>query len=214
MARAAEFKGIRRGAASPLRRRVLPAEVRIDDLMAAAAELLVEKGVDATTVDDIAAKAGVGKGTFYHYFGTKTDVILALRERFSKDFAGRVAAAIDACPADDHPARLAAWVSAAVETYLANYELHDVVFHDFTHSRRQSAEKDGVIAQLAALLEEGEKADVWRIPDSRAVALIVFDGMHGVVDDAIASGRRDSEPLVRLLASLFTRLLQGDGQKL
>lgn len=207
MARAAGLKETIRRTAAPLRRRVLPAEVRMDDLMTAAAELLIEKGVEATTVDDIAAKAGVGKGTFYHYFTTKTDVILALRGRFSKDFTGRVAAAIEACPADHHAARLAAWVSAAVETYVANFELHDVVFHDFTHSRRQSSEKDSVIAQLAELLERGRDAGAWRVPDQRAVALIIFDGMHGVVDDAIATGRRDPKPLVDLLTDLFSRLL-------
>lgn len=208
MARAIGVRTLPRRSAPPPRRRVLPAEIRIDDLMSAAAELFVGKGIDATTVDDIVAKAGVGKGTFYHYFDTKADVILALRQRFSQDFIDRVAVAVVACPLEDHAARLAAWVSAAVETYLANYELHDVVFHDFTHSRRQSSEKDSVASQLAVLLEDGAKAGVWQVPDPRAVALILFDGMHGVVDDAIAAGRRDPEPLVNLLVGLFSRMLR------
>ncbi len=32
-------------------------------------------------------------------------------------------------------------------------------------------------------------------PDASAMALILFDGMRGGLDDAIASGRRDPEPL-------------------
>jgi AcrR family transcriptional regulator len=176
--------------------------------MSAAAALFIDKGFDATTVDDIVAKAGVAKGTFYHYFATKTDVILALRERFSGDFITRVAAAIEACPPGDPKARLSGWIRGAVEAYLANYPLHDVVFHDFTHRRRQSREKDAVIAQLDALLREGIEADAWSLPDSRAVALILFDGMHGVVDDAIAAGRLDPEPLWRLLSEMFSRMLR------
>jgi AcrR family transcriptional regulator len=190
-------------------RRVLPAEVRIDDLMAAAADLFIAKGIDATTVDDIVAKAGVGKGTFYHYFDTKSDVIVALRDRFAAGFIARAAAAVDACPPDDHPGRLSAWLSAAVEAYLSNYRLHDVVFHDFTHSQRKTREKDSVIAQLVTLLDDGQRSGVWRLTNARMVAIIIFDGMHGVVDDAIASGQRDPKPLVKLLSEAFLRTLTG-----
>ncbi|WP_244544219.1 MULTISPECIES: TetR/AcrR family transcriptional regulator [unclassified Beijerinckia] len=187
---------------------MLPAEVRIDGLLSAAADLFVSKGIEATTVDDIVARAGVAKGTFYHYFPTKADVILALRERFSRDFTERVASAIAVCPPDDHAARITAWLSGAVATYLANYELHDVVFHDFTHSRRQSQEKDVVLAQLIALFQDGEKAGAWTLPNARMTALVFFDGMHGAVDDAIAAGGRDPQPIIDQLSTLFTRMLR------
>jgi AcrR family transcriptional regulator len=191
------------------RRRVLPAEIRIDDLMAAAADLFIAKGIDVTTVDDIVAKAGVAKGTFYHYFDTKADVIVALRDRFAAEFITRADTAVAACPPDDHPRRLSAWLSGAVETYLARYELHDIVFHDFTHSQRRSREKDAVIAQLVTLLDDGRRVGVWRFRSARAAALIIFDGMHGVVDDAIASGQHDPKPLVQLLSEAFSRMLTG-----
>ncbi|QEN87696.1 TetR/AcrR family transcriptional regulator [Labrys sp. KNU-23] len=191
----------------PRQRRIQPAEVRVDDLMSAAAELFIARGIEATTVDHIVARAGVAKGTFYHYFKTKTDVIHALRERFTQDFLSRVAAAIDACPREDHAARLSAWISGAVAAYLANFRLHDVVFHDFPHSQRQSHEKDAVIAQLVALLDEGRAAGAWAVPQCRTVALILFDGMHGVVDDAIAAGEHTPEPLCQLLTGLFSRML-------
>ncbi|MFE0014328.1 TetR/AcrR family transcriptional regulator [Mesorhizobium sp. NPDC059054] len=175
--------------------------------MAAAAALFIAKGIEATTIDEIVARAGVAKGTFYHYFATKTDVVLALRERFSRDFARGVNEAIEACPAADFPARLSAWVHGAVRAYLANFKLHDVVFHDFSHSRRHSKEKDAVIAQLGALLDAGQAAGAWSVPDIRMTALVLFDGMHGVVDDAIASERRDPQPLCDILLELFSKML-------
>src|SRR3546814_2306598 len=61
-------------------------EVRRGALIEAAGTLFVEQGVDATTVDDIAKGAGVAKGTFYHYFGSKACMLDALRERFSDQF--------------------------------------------------------------------------------------------------------------------------------
>lgn len=44
-------------------------------LFDAAMELFTSKGYDHTTMDDIAEKAGVGKGTIYEYFSSKTDFI-------------------------------------------------------------------------------------------------------------------------------------------
>jgi AcrR family transcriptional regulator len=39
--------------------------------------LFGERGLDAVTVDDIAAAADVGKGTIYNYFRTKEDIVVA-----------------------------------------------------------------------------------------------------------------------------------------
>ncbi len=186
---------------------MLPAEVRIDDLMTAAADLFIAKGIEATTVNDIVELAGVGKGTFYHYFATKEDVILALRERFSRDFTKKVADALAQCPHDDHRARFATWLRGTVEAYIANYELHDVVFHEFRHSNRNSKEKEIVITQLAALLAEGAKAGAWSLPDVRAAAIAIYDGMHGVVDDAIVAGNGDAGAICERLSLLFGRIL-------
>ena len=50
------------------------AEVR-RDLVAAAVRLFRSRGYEDTTVDDIAAAAGVGRRTFFRYFPSKEDAI-------------------------------------------------------------------------------------------------------------------------------------------
>ncbi len=55
-------------------------------IVAAAVRLFSEHGIDAVTVDQIAAAADVGKGTIYNYFQAKEDIIVA----FMADFEGAV----------------------------------------------------------------------------------------------------------------------------
>jgi mycofactocin system transcriptional regulator len=46
-----------------------------DDIERVAMQLFSRHGFDATTVDDIAAAAGIGRRTFFRYFGSKNDVV-------------------------------------------------------------------------------------------------------------------------------------------
>jgi AcrR family transcriptional regulator len=74
-------------------------------LLAAAARMFNEHGYHETSVPDIVQAAGVGHGTFYEYFGSRRDILLALtkpvmdaRERLpslkSQNLADRIRAEI------------------------------------------------------------------------------------------------------------------------
>lgn len=63
-------------ASSPLRKR--RKEARPAELMAAALGLFVDKGFAATRLEDIAAQAGVSKGTLYLYFESKEALFKAV----------------------------------------------------------------------------------------------------------------------------------------
>jgi len=51
-----------------------------DAILRAAWGLIRHYGYGKTTIDDIAGKAGVGKGTVYLYFRSKTDIMLSLTD--------------------------------------------------------------------------------------------------------------------------------------
>ncbi|MDT3444953.1 TetR family transcriptional regulator [Pseudofrankia sp. BMG5.37] len=51
-----------------------------DELSTVALQLFLDRGFDATTVDEIAAAAGGSRSTFFRYFAKKDDVILAQLE--------------------------------------------------------------------------------------------------------------------------------------
>ncbi|MFD2796685.1 TetR/AcrR family transcriptional regulator [Promicromonospora vindobonensis] len=62
-----------------------------------ALRLFAEQGFDATTVDQIAAAAGISRRSFFHYFGSKEDVVLGDLEALGL----RVRDALEARPATE-----------------------------------------------------------------------------------------------------------------
>ena len=53
-------------------------DARPHELLAAALDLFVERGFAATRLDEVAARAGVSKGTLYLYFANKEDLFKAV----------------------------------------------------------------------------------------------------------------------------------------
>jgi AcrR family transcriptional regulator len=60
-------------------------EVRRDELLDVALGLCTTVGFDAMSVEQITTAAGVAKGTFYHYFTSKQDLMWQLVNRFGDE---------------------------------------------------------------------------------------------------------------------------------
>jgi AcrR family transcriptional regulator len=85
-------------------------------LTAAAIELFLNKGYEETTVDEIAAAAGVGRRTFFRYFPSKEDVIFPDHEAR----LARVAEVFTTAPVEEPPLLTACRaVQGVLEAYLA-----------------------------------------------------------------------------------------------
>ncbi|MEI7030376.1 TetR family transcriptional regulator [Streptomyces pratensis] len=61
-------------------------------LAQAAFQLFLERGFERTTVDDIVARAGVGRRSFFRYFPSKEDVVFPDHERCLAEVTGFLAA--------------------------------------------------------------------------------------------------------------------------
>ena len=77
-----------------------------DALIAAACEIMTEKGVEAATMLEIAEAADVGAGTVYNYFKSKDDLAIAVLETLMHELGLRIEEVTDTF---DDPAQVYAY---------------------------------------------------------------------------------------------------------
>jgi AcrR family transcriptional regulator len=65
-------------------------DARTPELLEAALHVFAESGYRKTSLDDVARRAGVTKGTIYHYFDTKEALLLAVVEHYQALAFGRI----------------------------------------------------------------------------------------------------------------------------
>jgi AcrR family transcriptional regulator len=197
-----------------------PAERRTE-LLDAAERLFAARGVQATTVADITAAAGVSKGSFYVYFASRDELVEALNGRLGDALfsvlddvltalvgdavtllAGGAVVAIDA-------ARVAELLELAVErmvrTLLDRRDLIEVW-------SREPAIVGGSARWLAQFVERltpwmGEAGgSVVTCADPTTAALLVVHGIFGTVLQAVVLGEAvDADALVASAQELATR---------
>jgi AcrR family transcriptional regulator len=82
---------------------IIPSETRRDRrkkrnrqaLIDAGVRVIAEKGIDAATMNEIAARADVGAGTAYNYFASKDDLAMSVLEEVMRRLAERIEAVTD-----------------------------------------------------------------------------------------------------------------------
>jgi AcrR family transcriptional regulator len=62
-------------------------------IIAAGLQTFARKGIDASTIDEIALAADVGKGTIYNYFRAKEDIVVAFLVAIEREVQSEVAQA-------------------------------------------------------------------------------------------------------------------------
>jgi TetR/AcrR family transcriptional regulator, transcriptional repressor for nem operon len=185
--------------------RTKPAGQRRAELLAAARSLFLAKGIMATSLEDITNGAGVSKGLFYLYFRSKEDLVLALQEQFSQQFAQRIRAAADAQA--DWAAKLDACVQASFDCYRDLNDLHEVLFHHPGHDPGHAHEHGHAMVPqvIEDLFAAGTAACVFDVADARATAFLCYASMHAFDEGFRGTGGPDDTRLIHAAQQLFRR---------
>lgn len=159
-------------------------------ITAAAQACFARFGYHATTMADIAAQAGVSKGTPYLYFPSKAELFITLHEEWDCAVGVRVEAAIAALPEGERssPRRVLRAVAVAIALHVA-----------------ENAASCRVLMEARALAaHEPEIAAAVRAADTRT-----HEQLEGLMAAGVAAGEWPKETDPVLAARLFTAGLYG-----
>jgi TetR/AcrR family transcriptional regulator, transcriptional repressor for nem operon len=156
-----------------------PADVRREQILDAAARVLVERGLAAATMAEVAEAASVAKGTVYLYFESKAELLAGLRARYFDDFAARLGEPAAGPPGPGIAARIERLVAASYDFALANHELHHVLFHQAGFAERDTFAR--IRTLLAELIEAGQADGELEVADPPLATELLLHGLHGVL---------------------------------
>ena len=138
-------------------------DVRARYILEVAQELLVEKGYRDASMDEIAARVGIAKGTLYQHFPHKEDLVVALLEAHVERFERTVDEA--ACASQPARARLEQILRYVYDGRDGAYTMVQLLTRDPDIWKSLAERKDQVLgrvertmAQVGRILEDG-KAD-------------------------------------------------------
>ncbi len=168
-------------------------------LLQAALELMSERGFHATSVPELAARAGVGAATMYRHFDSKEALASTLYVEAKRRFAARV---LDGFP-EGLPIRKSfeeLWRRLArvvvEETRLFVFlELHHHA--SYLEPAALDAGEDLVARPIVALLRRGQQEGIIRAGDPRFLYRFLESAFLGLAKTAVGRGGPVDEELFR-----------------
>lgn len=153
-------------------------------ILTAAARLFATHRFHEARMDDVAALAGVGKGTLYRYFKDKEELYLALLERASRDIMVRLEEAIrkSSCPR-----RQLVEVIEAILTYFDEQpHLFDLIQHAEAR-QKPDAEfpwqkiRDRTQSLVIDIFARGQSEGLFRVEEPQLGVLMLLGGLRAII---------------------------------
>jgi AcrR family transcriptional regulator len=153
---------------------------RLNEFLDTAQQLFFEKGYQSVSVNHIIEKVGVAKGTFYHYFKTKADLLDKLVERFTKKVHGEIKKLVERTDLGAIE-KLKGVFALGREIKAENVELMKlflkalynednlVLRHKMIRSRIKAT-----IPEFARIIEQGNEEGTFHVDDPPEVAELIY----------------------------------------
>ena len=175
-------------ASAPRRKRVVKsAEDRRDDILAAGREVFTTIGFAECTIDDLAAAAQIGKGTFYRQFPSKDHLLGALWERYVDAIIDITQGALDSAPPGDWWPTIDRVMTTLVRHAVDNAELHRTVYGQANAAALEICKQANhrVIDLICDYVNQGADHGAFRACHPTMAFRIAYHGIDGLLDDLI-----------------------------
>ena len=166
-------------------------EVRRNEIIDVAQELFLTKGYENTSVQDILGGAGIAKGTFYHYFDSKMELLDSFVERLTDATLSSVEPIVD----DEQMSamqKLHAYFDTIMQWKTENrrflMDLARVIYKDENAIYRQkmmSASLKRVAPMFAAIIEQGVEEGIYTTEYPAEISEIVFTIMRSLSESMV-----------------------------
>ena len=178
---------------------VKSAEERKNEILDVAEQLFAEKGFDNASTNDIIHKIGIARGTLYHHFGSKEEILDALVERMTGQ-AIRRARAVTSDQSIPLLERLSAMIISLDINSGAGVEVLEQMHRPqnaLLHQKMQERLMDGVVPLITSLIEEGNETGIFhsKYPVQAAEMIMTyantaFDTLAGTDPDQVERKRQ------------------------
>jgi TetR/AcrR family transcriptional regulator, transcriptional repressor for nem operon len=167
-------------------------------------------GLGGTSVDAVAQRAGIAKGTIYLYFASWSDLLAALRSRYAEGMTHRAQSILERADPADPEAVTSAFDHLAADLlgYVqANRRLYHILFHEAPGHQEQAMEP--LRRQVARLLSQAMDQGALTPADTDLLAPFILDGLHAAL---LPLAHQDQQPRVPVgLGEILRRLLSPVG---
>lgn len=180
------------------------AEVRKNEILDAADELFGKKGFDGTSTNDILERVGIARGTLYHHFKSKEEIMDALIERYSERLLGaaREVAADKTIPIVDRIIRVVMSMnfnSGSSEEIMEHIHRPQ---NALMHQKIQKIIINGLTPILAEIICEGIEQGVFSTPYPYECMEMVVTYANTIFDDDMVQ-MTNEERVTRIQAFIF-----------
>ena len=174
-------------------------------LIAAGFDLLADRPIDAIPIDDVVARAGVAKGSFFNHFTDKQDFAAAISAEVRREVEALVTAANAA--ERDPLARIAGGLQVAVRFALTQPKRSAVLLRgQGSSTARAHPLNRGLVADFEAALAQGLLR-----PAARDTGVLFWLGLCQVLMTNIVEQKQDLAEAATRLAEMLVLGLTGLG---
>lgn len=159
-----------------------------------ARQLFARKGVENTTMNDIASASSKGRRTIYTYFKSKTEIFNAVIETESDKILSRLRLIISKPESPEEKLKdyISTRFEAMKEIVGRNGSLRAGFFRDVRKvERAQRFISTREVILLSEILEEGKEKGVFKVADVKKQSIIIIYFLQGLVVPYIRDSLKD-----------------------